>query len=149
MLEWLEANLYICWFVAGGFFIGVEMLSGTAVIFFLGLGCLAASAGALCGLNFDWQLIIFMAAAAVSFILLRRKLKNWFNRSDRKVSDNYVGYTVSVVSAITPGSPGRVELNGTVWQAASSSCLLPGQRALIKAHEGLLLLVKPVDDEGE
>jgi membrane protein implicated in regulation of membrane protease activity len=149
MMEWLETNLHICWFAAGGFFIVVEMLSGTAVIFFLGLGCLAAAAGGLLGLNFDWQLIIFMAVSAGSFILLRRKLKNWFSRSDRKMSDNYAGCTVSVVSAISPNAPGQVELNGALWQAASSSCLLPGQRALVRAHEGLLLLVKPLDDEKE
>ncbi|MDR1397870.1 MAG: NfeD family protein [Desulfarculales bacterium] len=148
-MAWLEANLYICWLVAGGIFIGTEMLSGTAVIFFLGLGCLAAAAGDLCGFNFDWQLIVFMAASAGSFILLRRKLKNWLNRSDQKVSDNYIGCTVLVVSAISPDAPGKVELNGVVWQAASSGYLLPGQRALISDHRGLLLLVKPVDDKGE
>jgi membrane protein implicated in regulation of membrane protease activity len=127
------------------------MLSGTAVIFFFGLGCLAASLSAFLDINFQGQLITFMVISAVSLGLLRRRLKSWLNRSDRQVRDNYVGSRVLTLNDINPGQTGRVELNGVEWKATSSDFIPSASMALIVAHDGLLLVVKPVsgNDEGE
>jgi membrane protein implicated in regulation of membrane protease activity len=150
-MAWLEANVYLCWFILGALFIGVEMLTGTAVIFFFGLGALAASLTALLGLSFQTQMLVFIVAACASLVLLRRRLRAWLNRSDRQVSDNYVGSRVLVTEDLQPGQIGRVNLNGAEWRATSASFIPSGGSALIEAHQGLVLVVRPLPgpEQGE
>ncbi len=64
----------------------------------------------------------------------------------RSFQSNLVGQPAEVRERIRPGKPGKVFLNGELWQATANESLAPGRRVEVAQVEGLVLQVAPLKE---
>jgi membrane-bound serine protease (ClpP class) len=63
----------------------------------------------------------------------------------RKVVTGVQGLIGEIGEAVTPLAPqGRIFVHGELWNAVSSASLLPGDRVIVRAVDGLTLHVDPL-----
>jgi membrane protein implicated in regulation of membrane protease activity len=118
------------------------------ILFFFGLGALVTALAAwLFPLSLTWQLALFTAASLVSLFGLRRLLKPVFTGRTSAVTPNaltegLVDAEGVVRTAISPGAPGKVTVNGTDWKAESEETLSEGQSVVVVGQKSLTLIIK-------
>jgi membrane protein implicated in regulation of membrane protease activity len=143
-------NLFLSWpwlwFVAGGLLLGLEIILTTVALLFFALGAFAAGLAACGGIGLSWQLLIFIIVSLAAMVLLRKKCKLWLQKSDRPLNNDFAGSTATVITAITPEIPGKVELNGAEWRAVSAQTLNPGLLVRVKSQDSLTLVVESAAD---
>jgi membrane protein implicated in regulation of membrane protease activity len=137
----------VVWLSLGILLLLVEVTTGGFWVGFFGLGAIVAGAlvwfGAVESLNA--QLAVFVLASVLPLILFRRSLVRWLNRDKPVVPiGDAAGQTAVVVAEIDPGGVGRVEFQGSTWdaQAASGERLPPGTRVRITHQDGTRLFVR-------
>lgn len=132
--------------------IGIVLLIGEAIVpgtLFLVFFALAAGAmGILTAIVGDFslttQLTIFSTASIIALLALRPAILALVNRPDTDTEiSQIVGKRALCVADIPAGQRGRVELQGTTWQALNvgSEDLVAGAESTVVAIEGLLVQV--------
>ncbi len=139
---------YVFWLSLGLILAVSEFVVPGFVIIFFGFGAIITGIVKLFagGMPDSIALLVFALSSLLSLVLFR---KTWAggrvvlnDDTAESGSADCVGRTVSVVEAIAPGKVGKVELNGTNWDAESEESITPGTRAVITARRGLTLIVK-------
>lgn len=147
--DWLRPELV--WFLIGLVLLLVEFAAPGLVIFFFGLGAwLVALVCFVVDIGINVQLILFLVSSFLFLVLLRRKLRTFFegkrsgfeNLDDRL--DEYVGRKVSVVKAIVPNVAGKVEFHGTDWEAEADEDIPEGTVVEIVEKNNITFKVKPI-----
>ena len=151
-MEILGLNPSLFWFIIGFIFLVLEVLTPGIFLMFFGLGAWVLCALlAFLPLAIAWQLVTFVALSIIGLVLFRKKIKSFFekklpgenNMPNTVFSSQYIGREVEVLVEISPRQPGRVELNGTLWQAASEEATFkPQERVTVFKIEGLTLWVR-------
>jgi inner membrane protein len=114
----------VVWFSLGIVLLIIEVTTGGFWIGFFGVGALVAAAAVWLGLadSLNVQIAIFLTASVASLLGLRRTLKKWLDGKSPPMSfGDAIGKTAVVVQAIPARGAGRVEFQGTTWDAESSS----------------------------
>lgn len=144
-------NNSLVWFIIGIFFLFAELIMPGFIIFFFGIGGLVT---ALCTYLFNIesiivQIIIFLVTSILSLILLRNIFSKLFKGkvSDQKVlKDEFIGRRAVVINEIKPNSlKGKIEINGTHWEADSDIEIAKGSVVEITERKDLTFIVKPVE----
>ncbi|HMQ70754.1 MAG TPA: NfeD family protein [Ignavibacteria bacterium] len=144
-------NSSIIWFIAGIFLLIAELIMPGFVIFFFGIGALITS---LLIYMFDLnsifiQMIIFMVVSILCLVLLRRIFTKLFQgkvSGDKVLKDDFIGRKAIVINEIKPNSlKGKVEINGTNWEADSEFYIEKETVVEITGRKDLTLIVKPID----
>lgn len=138
----------LVWIIAGIVLILTELIATSIVAVFIGIGALVTGLLLQLGLisSVPVQLLTFSLASALSLLLARKQLKQWFRGStaDRGSSTNSfqqeLGERVTVEHDFDQGA-GRVILNGVAWDALSDDDLRAGEVAWVIANEGIRLTV--------
>jgi hypothetical protein len=137
----------VVWLSLGILLLLVEVTTGGFWIGFFGLGAIVAGLllwfGAVETLNA--QLATFVLASVLPLILFRRSLVRWLNRGKPIVPiGDAAGQAAVVVSEVGPTTVGRVEFQGSTWdaEAASGEQLSPGTRVQIVKQDGTKLFVR-------
>jgi len=94
-----------------------------------------------------WPIVLFAALSIIYILALRKVFKNIFYGKAKANSLPFAevgGQVVTVTRAITPNMPGRVEFQGTEWEAQSEQECAVGTRVKIVSKESLTLFVKPM-----
>ena len=137
------------WLAAGILLITLEVFVSDFVLALLGAAAIAAAGAALGGLDFVWQLAVFVGASAVMLPTVRPLVKRWFYRGSSDTVSNVdalTGKTGEVVETI-PGShePGRVRIGSEVWRAITpdDSVMEPGALVQVVRSESATLVVIP------
>ena len=137
------------WAIGGLVLLLSELILPGLIIFFFGLGALVTAV--LCWiipLTINHQLLIFLISSLMLLIGLRRWLKGIFTgckdkqNTARSDLDELTGMAATVREIIRPGYLGKVELNGTDWQAESDETIAPGERVVVTGQSNLVLSVK-------
>lgn len=131
------------WVVLGTCLLIAEMLTGTFFLLFLALGAFSASLLALFGLDsFPLQIFICGLVSLAGFFILKKPLQKKMLKAASVQND--LGQRVQVDHAIAAGQMGRVNYQGTTWEARNtdSHSLSKGDSALIVGTEGHILLLK-------
>ena len=137
------------WAIGGLVLLLSELILPGLIIFFFGLGALVTAV--LCWiipLTINQQLLIFLISSLMLLIGLRRWLKGIFTgcrdkqNTARSDLDELTGMAATVREIIRPGYLGKVELNGTDWQAESDETIAPGERVVVTGQSNLVLSVK-------
>lgn len=150
MLESVSPELF--WFLLGlGLLLAELILPGFVIIFF-GVGAWVTALGVALGLlpTLNLQLIVFLAASVASLVLFQNKGRAIFEgRISGKPSrdmDDVRGSKVIVTADIHPnGLDGKVEFNGTSWQAQADVPIVRGTTVEIVERKDLILRVKPIE----
>ena len=144
----------LTWFYTGIALILLELLTPGFVLMFFGIAALlVALMSWVLTDNFiaatEWW--FFSAFSIASILLLRKFVKNVFvGDSDKGVEDGdiFKGQKVVVTADIHPPMPGKVELNGTSWNAEADSAeagsIEKGAAVEIVRRHNLTLVVKRI-----
>lgn len=144
-------NNSLIWFIAGIFFLLTEIFLPGFIIFFFGIGGLVTS---LLTYIFNIesifsQIVIFITSSLLSLVFLRRTFSNLFRgkvSGDKVLEDEFIGKKAVVIHEIVPDSlNGKVEFNGTNWEAKSDSFIDKGTVVEIIKRKDLKLIVKPLE----
>lgn len=144
-------NNYLIWFLVGIVFLIAELIMPGFIIFFFGIGGIVTSALTY---FFDIksilvQVIIFIGASVLSLVLLRKFFSNLFKGkmgSVKEIKDEFIGKRALVINEIKPNSlKGKVEFNGTHWEADSEFVIPKDAVVEITGRKDLTLIVKPLE----
>jgi membrane protein implicated in regulation of membrane protease activity len=153
MLE--QTSYELIWFFFGLVLMLMELVLPGFIIIFFGIGawCIALLLWFGIELTFSTQLALFLVLSVVSLIIFRKYGSKYFKgkvqSADADSIDSVKGNRVIVVSDIQPGIGGKVEFNGTIWNAESSVALAKGTIAEIVERNNLVLTVRPVTPSTE
>ena len=151
MNEWL-ADPRVTWFIFGFILLVSEIVTPGVVLMFFGFGAWATVLFLfIMPLTLPLQLVVFTTASVGSLVLFRAKIRALFyNKSlqlrnlPSNLSYDCIGTEVSVMESIIPPHPGRVLLNGTLWQATANQEIPAGNRVRITSQDVLMLTVELV-----
>ncbi|MGQ9635239.1 MAG: NfeD family protein [Bryobacteraceae bacterium] len=136
------------WAAIGFLLLVGELLSpGGFYIVFFGISglCVALVSAIFPGFPLWAQWLLFSLLAAVSLLLFRRPLLEWFrSRSPAPQVDSLAGEIAVAMEEIPAGSIGKAELRGSAWSAQNvgDAPVRPGQRCRVERVEGLTLYIK-------
>ena len=138
----------LAWFILGFFLFILELLNPSAFIFFFGFGAWTVSATiAYIDLSTTWQLTLFLLSSLIYLGILRVKVLKYIEKNNGEstyaIEDEHVGKVATVIEDIQPPLHGKVLLNGTHWNACSSTPLKAGEAVLVTGRDNLTLNVIP------
>lgn len=143
--------LSLVWFIIGIVLLLSELVLPGFVIFFFGVGALITSIIVfLTGIDsVPIQILIFLSSSLLCLAFLRKYFSKLFkgkidNKDDLK--DEFIGKKCIVINEIKPNSlKGKVEFNGSIWEADSEFYIDRGTTVEITERNNLTLKVKPVE----
>ena len=136
------------WLIAGIVLITLEIFVSDFFLALIGVAALVTVFAAAAGLEFVWQLAIFVGVSLVLLPTVRPLVKKWFYDTGSQASSNVdalAGQT-ALVSETIGGShePGRVQFGSEIWRAvtADDSAIEEGSKVEIIRVEGATLVVR-------
>ncbi len=150
MEQWIDPEL--AWFLVGLLLLLAELVTPGFVVIFFGVGAWVTALLIAFGLlpSFNAQLLSFMLASVASLLLFRKKGRSLFEGrraggyGANDAVDSVVGEKAYVVADIAPNAPGKVEFNGSHWQAEAGVAIAKGTTVAIVERRNLTLIVKPL-----
>jgi membrane protein implicated in regulation of membrane protease activity len=136
------------WLLVGLVLVAAEMAAaGGFYVIFFGVAALLIALLQLVGIvDATWlQLLLFSVLSVASLLLFRNPLMRRLHLTGGATDiDSLSGARGTVLEAMAPGAPGRVEVRGTTWSARNvgSTALQNGARCDVVRSERLTLLVK-------
>jgi len=138
----------LIWFIIAILLLIGEFLAPGIVLLFFAIGAALLSGITLVfDISLITQLILFLSSSILSLLALRSKFKNTFfgNLRKAKNNDEFIGKIVEVKRVIKPNEVGKIELNGTLWNAQSEDNLQIGDKVMIIERKNLTLKVSKTD----
>lgn len=140
-------NEAVIWFAVGFVLFLLEFVMPGFILFFFAIGAwIVAVLTLFIDLSINYQLIIFLISSVLSILLFRKWMKNliWIRKDTSEIEDELIGKTVTAETFIGPGINGKVEFNGTSWEAQSEDRIEKGERATIIGNDSILLIIKSI-----
>jgi membrane protein implicated in regulation of membrane protease activity len=139
------------WLMSGVVLMILEFALPGFVVFFFGIGAIIVGAISwIWDISFNTQLIIFIISSLVLLVTLRRWVKGIFvgytssQKAIGELSHEFMGQKATVIEAILPDQPGKVEFRGSGWDAESNECIEVGTRVEIVGQESIRLKVRKI-----
>lgn len=124
ILESIFSDPYICgWLLAMiAFFIAEAATLHALVSVWFAIASIGSLIAAMCGLDFVWQLMIFIVGSAVLLIATRPLVRKIRQKKVPDPTEEYdIGKTAVVIEDINNETGlGRVKLDGSYWSARSA-----------------------------
>lgn len=148
LLELLTQWTPMLWLLAAVVFGVVEAATVQLMSVWFAVGAVAAMAAALLGAGVWAQFVVFLAVSVLVLALTRPLSKKLLRAGVVHTNaDSLIGRIGAVTVEIGgPGEVGRVLVDGQDWAAISedASPVAKGEKVLIKAIEGVKLVVEPM-----
>ena len=150
MEQWIDPEL--AWFLVGLVLLLAELVTPGFVVIFFGVGAWITAILVALDItpSFNAQLVTFMVASVVSLLLFRNRGKVLFEGrraggyGANESLDSVVGQKAVVVADIVPNADGgKVEFNGSHWEAEAAVSIAKGTTVAIVERRNLTLVVKP------
>ena len=136
----------VAWLIVSVLFFIAEVLTGGFWMVFFGAAALAVSGlawqGSVTGTN--PQILVFLISSVISLLIFRAPLVGWLGRKTPHANiGDTTGQEVTVTVQIPQGGSGRVEFQGSTWNAQSvrGEAIEAGARVKIVREEGTRLVV--------
>ena len=144
--EWLKPE--IIWFLIGLVLLVLEFSAPGLIIAFFGVGAwVVAFICLFIDISITEQLLIFLITSILLLVFLRKSLRKVFKLDsfeNQNELEDFLGRTARVSSKITPEMPGKVELNGTSWEAESDMEIAKGKTVRIVGRKSITFKVEPI-----
>ena len=144
--EWLKPE--IIWFLIGLVLLVLEFSAPGLIIAFFGVGAWVVALIALfIDISLTTQLFIFLITSVLMLVFLRKSLKKVFKLEsieDQNELEDFIGKTAVVTIKISANIPGKVEFNGTAWEAESDTEIAKGESVIIVDRRSITLIVEPI-----
>lgn len=144
----------LLWFIIGLVFMLAELAIPGFVVIFFGIGAWITALCAALGLvdSFNAQVAVFLVSSILTLVLFRKQGKKYFRGRVSGIAgaedalDNLRGQKAVALSDLVPKAlGGKVEFNGTVWEAESDMRISKGTTVEIVERKNLVLIVKPLE----
>jgi membrane protein implicated in regulation of membrane protease activity len=146
------SNAWIVWLIIGAVLIAAEVLTTGFVLFWFGIGALAAAALAFLGVeSLAVQIIAFLAVSSLLVIASRTIFERFFARASsagqiKTGIETMIGQVGTVVEASSGARhESAVKVYGSVWTAfpiEGEDPLAAGEPVLIERVEGNVIYVR-------
>ncbi len=147
-MEILKNPTFI-WFAVGLVMFVIEMAGPGLVFLFFGIGAwVVVLLNLFLVISINAQIVIFLVTSAMALVFLRKSLKKVFyghKAGEQDLGedlDGFIGHKVTVKEKILLGSGGKVELNGTLWEAEAEEEIDVGEKVKIVSKDNLTLKVE-------
>ncbi len=134
------------WWILAGFFVAMELLSGTFYLLMLAIGAVAGALAAHLGLHPQWHWVAFtvVGGGAVVALYAARRLLSRRSRAEARHDNLDLGATVDVTGWSADGVT-RVHYRGSDWSARPlrHGALHTGPHR-IAGQDGNVLLIEPL-----
>ena len=112
----------------------------------LGIGAwIVAIVSLFIDIPINTQIIVFISASLVSVVLFRSWLKKKLGTigvNSKQLEDEFIGKIGKAETQIVPGSNGKIDFKGTIWDASSDDMISAGEHVIITETRSILLIVK-------
>jgi membrane protein implicated in regulation of membrane protease activity len=151
----MDQFLWILWLVLAVGLIVAEIFTLGFVMFFFGVGALAAALVAFFGLGLEWQFAAFALVSVALTLMSRTIFSNFFSHGDRdrvKMGIESLPGKIGTVTSSSAGSlnEGAVKVYGSTWTAFpidDESKLIEGEKVEVVEVKGASIFVKKVTKE--
>lgn len=143
----------LIWFLIGLILLIGELAIPALILLFFGVGAWVTVFAVFIGMapNINIQLLVFIVTSVLAIALLRRKMGSFkkghiFGKTDENDQiGSVIGNHGIVAEDISPHLfSGKIELNGTLWQAVSDVAIKKGTEVEIIDQVNLTVKVKPL-----
>jgi len=145
-------NYWWAWMILAALFIIGEIFTAGFFLLPIGIGAAIAGLVALLGGNTIWQLIVFVVASFILFLVSRRFAQKITKEQPPGIgADRFIGEECVVLEKINNlADAGRVRMGKEEWRAESDNGdeIETGTKVTVVRLSGTHLVVKPVK-EGE
>ena len=152
--ESMEQLAWILWVVLGVILIIAEIFTFGFVLFWFGIGALAAALIGYLGLSFGWQFLVFAVVSIILTALSRKIFANYYSHGDEnklKSGIDSLPGQIGTVSADGKGDlrSGEVKVFGSTWTAFledEGKPLVKGEKVEVVRVKGSSIYVKRIDE---
>ena len=138
----------VLWFLIGVGLLLLELAVPGLIFVFFGIGAwLTAAVLLFFDLSLNAQLLIFSLSSIGSLLSLRHHIrKKYMDVSLEGKGDpdhHFIGSSAVSLTEIKPGHDGKVEFNGSQWEACSDHNIEPRMSVTIIGMKSIKLIVEP------
>jgi membrane protein implicated in regulation of membrane protease activity len=148
---------WVLWVILGVVLIIAEIFTFGFVLFWFGIGALAAGMTAWLGFGYGPQFLVFAIASVALTAMSRSIFAQYYSHGDAdmiKTGVDTLPGQVGTVSIKSHGAlnEGAVKVYGSTWTAYpadGSTPLIEGEKVVVDRVEGSSIYVRPVSDKRE
>ena len=129
----------------------LELVIPGLILVFFGVGAWITAAVLLVfDIPLSYQLLIFTLTSVSSLLMLRQSIqKKYMDVSIGSLGESpdngFIGSKAVSLTAISPSQNGKVEFNGSQWEACSDQTIGPRMTVKIVGMESIKLIVEPLN----
>lgn len=148
MIEYISQHLWQVWAIVAVVCLILELTAGDFFIFCFAIGAAGAAVDAvLLGNGIYTQLFSFAVVTLISLFYVRPFAKRYLRKGeDKRVSnaDALLGRQGKVVETVKAGGFGRVQIDGDIWKAVTTSDadIPEGSNVTVIDRESTIIKVK-------
>lgn len=148
-MDYLTTHLWQLWATIVFVCLILELFSGDFFITCFAIGGLFSLGGALLGMPFWAQIVIWVVFSLLSIWLIRPRLAALLHKGgeDRQSNaDALIGREGTVIETIAPGQHGYVKVDGDEWKAVATAAnvLAVGEKVRIVNRESIIVTVERI-----
>lgn len=150
----MEQYLWIFWFILGVVLIIAEVFTLGFVLFWFGIGALAAAFVGMLGLGLGWQFAVFAVVSVALTAMSRTIFYKYLPHSDAhelKMGVDSLPGQIGTVTSSSRGAlqEGAVKVYGSTWTAfpIDETPLAEGEKVEVVSVKGSSIYVKRVTNE--
>lgn len=146
MMDYILSNMWQMWVAFAIVCLILELTAGDFFILCFSVGAVFAAISAAIGLNGYVQLVVFALFTLISLFWVRPFAKRYLHKGeDARVSnaDALIGRQGRVVETVKAGGYGRVQIDGDIWKAITSSetDIPEGENVTVIGRESTIITV--------
>jgi len=140
----------VVWFVLGAILMLLELLAPGLILIFFGVGAwVTAATVLLLDIGLNAQLLVFSISSIASLLSLRQSIKKKYMdvsaEGEGQLEDEFIGRKAIAITDILPERDGKVEYNGSHWEAASQQKIKAKDNVRIVGMKSIKLIVEPIN----
>ncbi|MEZ5426163.1 MAG: NfeD family protein [Pyrinomonadaceae bacterium] len=148
---------WVLWVILGIALIIAETFTFGFVLFWFGIGALAAGLAAWLGGGFGLQFLVFAIVSIALTAMSRTIFANYYSHGDADLIKTGVDKLPGQIGTVTTMSKGAlnegaVKVYGSTWTAFpvdGSTPLVEGEKVVVERVEGASIYVRPMSDKRE
>ncbi len=151
----MEQSAWILWILLGVIFIIAEIFTLGFVLFWFGIGALAAALAGFLGFGMIIQFVVFAAVSTVLTVMSRTILGNYFSQTDENAYKTGIDSLPGQIGTVTSASKGTlqegaVKVYGSIWTAFpidGENNLIEGEKVEVVSVKGSSIYVRRAERE--
>ena len=141
--------MWIYWLIAAGLFFIAEIITVGFLVFWLGIGALAAMCVSFFTSNIIIQTAVFVVVSTLLIFLTKPLVDKYISKKETVPTNAYsvIGKTGTVIAEIKGNTEvGQVKVDGEIWSAISNNSydISKGSEVIVDKIDGVKLIVTPV-----